>query len=324
MDRRRLIGFTAGLGVAMMLSPFAATAQTTFPTKPITLIMPWPAGSGIDLWHRALADAAGKLLGQPVIVDNRAGASGTAGPAAMAATAKPDGYTISHIAITIFRLPHMQKVSWDPINDFTYIVHQSGFLFGTVVRTDSPFKSFKELMDFAKANPGKLTYGSPGAGTSLHIGMEQIAKKAGVQFTHVPFKGGPETHAALLGGHVMAASEGAGWIPHIDAGKERLLVIWSEKRHPRFPDVPTLTELGYPFIFDSPFGLAGPKGMDAAVVKKLHDAFKAAQDDPRAREIQKRFEYVDRYMDSAAYTKFVAEQVAEQKTAIELLGLAKK
>lgn len=322
MHRRQfLTSAAASAAVATLAAPASAQA---FPTKPITLIMPWPAGSGIDLWHRAMAEVAGKLLGQPVVVENRAGASGTAGPAAMAATAKPDGYTISHIPITIFRLPQMRKVSWDPIKDFTYIIHQSGFLFGTAVLTESPFKTFKHMMDYAKANPGKVTYGSPGAGTSLHIGMEQIAKKAGVQLTHVPFKGGTETQAALLGGHVMAISEGAGWIPHIEAGKMRLLAIWSEKRHPRFPDVPTLTELGYPFIFDSPFGLAGPKGMDPAVVKKLHDAFKTAQADPKARELQKRYEYVDRYMDSATYTKFVVEQVAEQKAAIELLGLAKK
>ena len=158
------------------------------------------------------------------------------------------------------------------------------------------------------------------------FGMLAEQRQRGIHFAgggqHATFVEGQ--HVALLGGHVMAISEGAGWIPHVEAGKMRLLAIWSEKRHPRLPDVPTLTELCYPFIFDSPFGLAGPKGMDPAIVKKLHDAFKAAQADPKARELQKRYEYVDRYMDSAAYTKFVVEQVAEQKAAIELLGLAKK
>lgn len=323
MKRRDLLkGAGAILAAPAIVTAARAESVAEFPSKPITLIMPWGPGTGIDLWHRSMAEAAGKILGQPVIVDNKAGASGTVGPAAMAANAKPDGYTISHIPITIFRLPFMRKVSWDPINDFTYIVHNSGFLFGVTVKSDSPFKTFKDMIEFARANPGKLTYGSPGAGTSLHIGMELIAKHAGVQWTHVPFV--KDSEIALLGGHVMANSGGAGWWPHTDAGHMRVLSIWTEARNPRLPDVPTLKELGFPFVFDSPFGLAGPKGMDAGIVKKLHDAFKEAQQDPKAKEIQKRYDYIDRYMNSADYTKFVAEQVAEQKSQVEKLGLATK
>jgi tripartite-type tricarboxylate transporter receptor subunit TctC len=322
---RRPVAFAFALaGATLLASPSAAQSAADFPNKPITLIMPWPAGTGIDLWHRAMGEAVAKTLGQPVVVDNRTGASGTAGPASMAASAKPDGYTISHIPITVFRLPAMQKVSFDPLKDFTYIIHISGFLFGTAVRADSQFKSFQEMVAWSRDNPGKLTYGTPGAGTSLHLGMEQIATREGVKWTMVPFKGGSETWAAVEGGHVMAAAEGAGWWPLLDAGRVRILALWSESRNPRLPDTPTLKELGYPFVFDSPFGLAGPKGMDPAVVKKLHDAFQAAMSDPRAIEIQKRYDYVNRYMNSADYTRFVAAQVAEQKTVIEQLGLAKK
>ena len=139
--------------------------------------MSWPAGTGIDMWHRAMAEAAAKILGQPVIVDNRTGASGTAGPAAMAATAKPDGYTISQMPITVFRLPFMQKTPYDPLQRF-HLHHPS---LGLHVRRRrarrSPFKTFNDMIEFASANPGKLTYGTPGAGTSLHIGMEQIAPR---------------------------------------------------------------------------------------------------------------------------------------------------
>ena len=311
-------------GAAPHASPSAAQPVADFPNKPITLIMSWPAGTGIDLWHRAMGEAVAKTLGQPVIVDNRTGASGTAGPASMAAAAKPDSYTIAHIPITVFRLPAMQKVSFDPLKDFTYIIHISGFLFGTAVRADSQFKTFQDMVAWSRDNPGKLTYGTPGAGTSLHLGMEQIAAREGVKWTMVPFKGGSETWAAVEGGHVMAAAEGAGWWPLLDAGRVRILALWSESRNPRLPDTPTLKELGYPFVFDSPFGIAGPKGMDPAVVKKLHDAFQAAMSDPRAMEIQKRYDYVNRYMNTADYTRFVSEQVAEQKTVIEQLGLAKK
>src|SRR3712207_4461167 len=149
---------------------------------------------------RAIAEAASKHLGQPVVIDNKAGGSGTVGPATMAASAKPDGYMISQIPFTVFRLPLMQKTTWDPLNDFTYIVHLTGYTFGVTTKADSQFKTFLEVIEYAKQNPGKVTYATPGAGTTLHIGMEQIASKAGVKITHVPFKGGAETNAAVLGG----------------------------------------------------------------------------------------------------------------------------
>lgn len=324
--RRRSLLVSSGAAAAGLLAPSVLQAQGAkdFPSKPITLIMPWPAGSGVDLWHRAMADAAGKLLGQPVVVDNRVGGSGTSGPAAMAAAAKPDGYTIAQIPVTLFRLPHMQKTPYDPMKDFTWILHTSGYTFGVVVRADSPFKTFKDVIEFARANPGKFTYATPGAGTSLHIGMEQIAQKAGVKFTHVPFKGGPEGWAALEGGHVMADADATGWAPLVDAGKFRLLCIWTEKRNPRWPDVPTLTELGFGLILDSPFGLAGPKGMDPAVVKKLHDAFKAALDDPKVVELMAKYDYPKRYMNTADYAKFARQQYDEQRAVVDQLGLAKK
>ncbi len=324
--RRRSLLASSGVLAAGFLAPSVLQAQGAkdFPSKPITLIMPWPAGSGVDLWHRAMADAAGKLLGQPVVVDNRVGGSGTSGPAGMAAAAKPDGYTIAQMPVTLFRLPHMQKTPYDPLKDFTWILHTSGYTFGVVVRADSPFKTFNDVIEFARANPGKFTYATPGAGTSLHIGMEQIAQKAGVKFTHVPFKGGPEGWAAVEGGHVMADADASGWAPLVDAGKFRLLCIWTEKRNPRWPDVPTLNELGFGLILDSPFGLAGPKGMDPAVVQKLHDAFKAALDDPKVVELMAKYDYPKRYMNSADYAKFAKQQYDEQRGVVDQLGLAKK
>ena len=150
-----------------------------FPSKPITLIVPWPAGGSTDVSMRAMAESASKVLGQPVVIDNKAGGSGTVGPATMAASAKPDGYTIAQIPITVFRLPLMQATPWDALKDFTYIVHLTGYTFGITTKADSPFKSLQDVIEFAKKNPGKVTYATPGAGTSLHIGMEQIAAKAG-------------------------------------------------------------------------------------------------------------------------------------------------
>ena len=153
----------------------AAAGAQEYPTKPITLIVPWPAGGSTDISMRAIADSASKMLGQPIAIDNKAGGGGTVGPATMAAAAKPDGYTIAQIPITVFRLPLMQEVSWDPAKDFTYIVHLTGYTFGVTTSAESPFKTWQDVIDFAKQNPGKVTYATPGTGTSLHIGMEQIA-----------------------------------------------------------------------------------------------------------------------------------------------------
>lgn len=273
---------------------------------------------------RAMAEAASKHLGQTVVVDNKPGASGTLGPAAMVATAKPDGYTIAQLPITVFRLPMMQKTSWDPLKDFTYIIHTTGYTFGITTKADGQFKEWKDVVAYAQANPGKVTYATPGAGTSLHIGMEQIAKASGVQFTQVPFKGGAETNAATLGGHTMLQADSTGWRPLVDAGQLRLLAIWTAERSKNYPNVPTLKELGYPFVFDSPFGFGGPKGMDPAVVKILHDAFKKAIDDPAVIATLEKFDMVPRYMPTAEYVAFVGKLIEEERTALGNIGLLKK
>src|SRR4029077_7378761 len=165
------------------LVAFAMNAQAqNFPTKPVTLIVPWPAGGGTDIGMRALGDATQKHLGQPVVIENRPCASGTLGPAQMAATSKPDGYTVAQIPITVLRFPATNKTSYDPATDFSYILGVTGYTFGVVVKADSPWKTFQDLMADAKPNPGKIKYATPGAGTSLHIGMEQIAKQQGIKW----------------------------------------------------------------------------------------------------------------------------------------------
>src|SRR5437868_6426139 len=193
-----------------------AVQAQDFPTRPITLIVPWPAGGSTDTHLRKLAELAAKHLGQPVVIENRPGAGGMLGPLGMAASAKPDGYTISQMTVAAFRQPYMQKVDWDPIRDFTYIIGVSGYTFGVVVKSDSPFKSFDDLMAYAKANPGKMSYASTGTGTSPHLLVEDLAAKAGVQFLHVPYKGNADSTQALLGGHVMAQSDATGWGKFVD------------------------------------------------------------------------------------------------------------
>ena len=316
--------FTSTLAAAVVAASATMAMAQSYPTKPITMIVPWPAGGSSDVALRAMAEAASKHLGQPIIVDNKAGASGTLGPATRAATAKPDGYTVAQIPITVMRLPLMQKVSWDAEKSFTYIVHLTGYTFGITTKADSQFKTWQDVVDFAKANPGKVTYGTPGSGTSLHIGMEQIADAAGIKLTQVPFKGGAETNAAVLGGHTMLQADSTAWKPLVDAGQTRLLAIWTAERSKNWPDAPTLKDLGYPFVFDSPFGLAGPKGMDPKVVAILHDAFKKALEDPAVIEALRKYDMVPSYKSTDDYNKFVKEVIAQETAALKKIGLYKK
>jgi tripartite-type tricarboxylate transporter receptor subunit TctC len=315
--------FTAGVGALAAGTATGAKAQASFPTKPVTLIVPWPPGGSTDRHLRVLADAASKHLPQPIVIDNKPGASGTLGAAALV-SAKPDGYTIAQLPIPVFRLPYMQKVTFDPKKDFTYIINTTGYTFGTAVLASSPWKTWKEFLAYAKANPGKIRYGSPGTGTTLHVTMEQIAKANGIQWTQVPFKGEAEATAALLGEHVEAVALGTGLGPLVEAGKVRMLVVWTEKRSPRFPDSPTLVEEGQKIISESPYGLAGPKGMDPKVVQVLHDAFHKALSDPMHLKVLEDLSQPLIYKNSADYQKFAMELIEEQQGIIKELGLGQK
>jgi tripartite-type tricarboxylate transporter receptor subunit TctC len=217
----------------------------------------------------------------------------------------------------------MQNTTWKA-DDFTYIVHLTGYTFAAMAHVDTPFKSWKDVIDYAKANPGKITYATSGAGSSLHLGMEMMAEKSGVKLTHVPFKGAAEVNAAVAGGHTMMAAGGLSVKPMVDAGKVRLLNVWTAKRLKSVPDLPTLIELGYPWVFDSPWGIAGPKGMDPKVVKKIHDAFKKAIEDEGVVAILEKYEMVPNYKNSADYAKAVADQVKTEEELLKRIGMYKK
>lgn len=312
---------TTAAGLVFALGAGIAAAQT-FPAKPITLICPWPPGGSTDTHMRAYAQIASKHLGQNVIIENKPGASGLLGPTTMAKTAQPDGYTLAQLPVSAFRVPHIQKVDWDPLKDFTYIIGVSGYTFGVVVKSDSPFRSFKQVVEYAKENPGKLSYGSTGTGTSPHLLMEEVADKAKVQFLHVPFKGNADSTQALMGGHVMVQSDATGWGKFVDQGAFRLLVTFGDQ--PTRWGAPTAKELGYDVVSYSPYGIVGPKGMDPKVVKKIHDAFKKAIDDPANKKVLEQLDQVYWYRSTADYRKWAEETwVAERKT-IERLGLMKK
>lgn len=313
---RKTFGFATGLLLAL-----AAHAQS-YPSKPVTLIVPWPAGGSTDIYFRKLGEVTQRHLGQNLVIENKPGGSGMNGPATMAKTARPDGYTISQLAISAFRVPHMQKVDWDPIKDFTYIIGLAGYTFGVVVRADSPFKTFQDLLDYARANPGKLSYATPGTGTSLHLAMEEVAAKANVQFLHIPFKGYADGATALMGGHVMVQVDSTGWARQVDAGAQRLLATLGDKRT-RW-GAPTVKELGVDTVSNSPFGLVGPKGMPRETVKVLHDAFKKSLDDPDYLKVLAQLDQPAWYKSGEEYAQWAAETFKAERATIERVGLLAK
>jgi len=316
MFRRSLL-CAALLGLAT-----AAAHAQSFPTRPIKLVIAFPAGGPTDITMRQLADNASRIIGQPIVIDNKPGAAGTL-PAQALQTAPADGYTIAQIPLGVFRLPYTTKINWDPVKDISYVINLTGYAFGIVVPADSPFKTWKDFVDYAKANPGKLTYGSTGTLTSPHLTTELIAQKAGIQLQHVPYKGSADLMLAVVSGQLMAAADSTGFAPQVEAGKLRVLNTWGEKRLARFPDAPTLKELGLDIVQNSPFGIGAPKGTPPQVVKKLHDAFKQAMEEPSYVAALGRYDMLPIYMSSDDYTKFAQTTFAQEKALIGKLGLAK-
>ncbi|MEO8145485.1 MAG: tripartite tricarboxylate transporter substrate binding protein [Betaproteobacteria bacterium] len=298
------------------------TFAQSFPSKPIVMICPWPAGGSTDQHLRAFAQIASKYVGQNIVVENKPGAGGMLGPGNMAKLAPPDGYTISQLPVGAFRIPYMQKVDWDPLRDFTYIIGITGYTFGIVVKSESQFKTLEEMIAFAKANPGKMSYGSTGNGTSPHLLMEELGLKTGVEFLHVPFKGNADSTQALLGGHIMAQSDATGWGRQVDAGAFRLLVTFGEKRTKW--NAPTAKELGIDIVSYSPYGFVAPKGMDPKVQRFLHDAFKKALDDPEHMKVLAQLDQVYWYKSSEDYAKWAAETFKAERATIERVGLLLK
>jgi tripartite-type tricarboxylate transporter receptor subunit TctC len=309
---------------ATLLAPLTAARAQAFPSKPITLVVPWPPGGSTDRHFRTLGEIAARHLGQTILIDNKPGAGGTLGPSTVATTSRPDGYTIAQYPLGMLRYPHMQKVTWHPIDDFTFIIGISGYTFGFVVPAASPYKTFNDYLEAARKEPGRISYGSTGVGTSPHLLIEELAAAAKVQLNHVPYKGNADLMQALLGGHVMAASDATGWDKFVDGGQMRLLLTFGEQRTQRWPDVPTAKDLGYPIVSTSPYGLVGPKGMDPTVVRTLHDAFKKAMDDPRHLELLQQLNQTLWYRSGDDYRQWAVATFAKERALIERLGLAAK
>ena len=249
-----------------------------FPNRSITYIVPVPPGTGTDLSVRLIAKEAEKFLGQSIVVVNKPGAALTIGTAAVA-SAKPDGYTIGFSGgPPLFFTPLLEKVPYH-LKDLRMVMQYGGFNFGVIVKGDSPFKGFKDLIDYARQNPKKLTYGSTGTNSMPHITMERIAKQENVQITHIPFKGTPESQTALLGGHILAAAGDFG-TSLVESGETRVVMLLKEEKSAEYPQVPILKDLGYNLPYPMIISIITAKAVPDGIVKKLDDTFSKAMKEP--------------------------------------------
>ena len=319
IDRRRLL---IGAACAATAAPAFAYAQDPYPSRAITLWVPWPAGGGTDLAMRVLAEAAAHRLGQKVITENRAGAGGTLAMPILQQAA-PDGYTIAQMPQTVFRAPYTQRLLWDPIRDTTPILQLTGTTFGIVVAAESPLKTVDDLFTAAREKAGELTVSTNGVGTTPHVVIDELMSQRGLKYVHVPYKGAAEQMLGVASGQVMVGVGSTVFGPFVDQGKLRLLATFGEQRSKRWPQVPTLKELGFGVVATSPYGLAGPRGVPPAVVTILHDAFRAAMQDAAYVAELAKYDQEPAYLGPSDYAQACREAYAHEKRVVERLGLGR-
>ena len=306
----------------LCLIPVLSVGQD-YPTRPINLLISVAPGGTRDSSTRVLAGKAEKFLGQPFIMSNNGGGAGTVA-LGIVAKEKPDGYhLICASSASLILIPQTRTVPYK-LGDFVLVMEFGAQQTGVVVKADAPWKTFKELVDYAKKNPKKIDYSTSGVGTGAQIAMEYVAKQEGIQWTNVPYTGDAPALAALLGGHISAVSSGSTWIPHVQAGTLRLLASHSEKRMNMFPGVPTFKELGYDFTNEAMFVIAAPKGTPPSIVNKLDDAFRKAMDDPEFLAIMKKLEIEVIYRNATDLQKYLEREYARLGNIIAELKIPKE
>ena len=321
--------FRRGLIAAAMAAPAAMSVPSKVgaqprwkPERPIVVYNPFAAGGVTDLHLRFLAEKVGRILGQQVLVEIKAGAGGTLAPAALL-SARADGHVLACMGINSLRYPHYQQVPWNPIRDFTYITGLSGYTLGVVVRADAPWRSIEDLIAAGRADPEKLTYGTSGAGGTGQLLMIEVEQVTGAKFTTVPFKGGAEWMQALLAGHIDFVADAAVWAPFVDRGQCRILAMATEERMPKYPNAPTLRERGIDAVGYSVYGIVAPKDTPAAIVQSLHDAFIEATDDPGLQPLLDRFIQVPWRKNPAEFRAFAEQYFNGIRPLLIRAGLAR-
>jgi tripartite-type tricarboxylate transporter receptor subunit TctC len=312
-----LAGLMAG---ALVVFADRAGAQDKYPERPITMIVPWAAGGSTDLAARALAKGAEKYLKQPIIILNKPGA-GTAVGMSELSQAKPDGYTIGTLSTTAYLFPLTGKsVPYDTLTSFTYISYFADNLLGIAALADAPWHSLKDLVEDGKKNPGKIKFGTGGVWTTQHLIVESIMAATGAKFIHIPQQGSAGSMPALLGHHVDFLSETSVWAPFVDNKQVKLFSVSTPTRSEYYPDVPTLTELGYPTL-RSVQAMLGPAGLPEPIRAKLEDAFRKSLTDDGFKASMRRLAMAIVDMSGKETKEVVATEIERTR---ELLAKVKK
>ena len=309
--------FAAGTTAVL---PAVADSASDYPSKPVTIVVPYSPGGTTDQAARALAENLSRQFKQPVIIENKPGAGASMGVLDMLKT-PPDGYHLTLTPVGIFRQPHLQAVRYDPVRDLAFVAAFLEYDFFVTVPADSPFKSVKEIVEYARQHPGEISYGTPGRFSGNHTVMAMLSKQYGVKFTHLPFKGDSDSINALLGGHIQMAVITNGVLPFMRSGKVRVLASAGAVANPFF-EVPTLKELGYDVVVPSPLGLAGPKDLPKPIVDKLDRAIKQALDDPAFKKLMDANGVRTLYMDSEAYSQYAQKAFVDEEKVVKNLGMA--
>ena len=313
LPRRALLG-------SLLAAPALAQAQSAFPARPISLIVPFPPGGTTDVVMRALAEGASRHLPQQVIVDNKPGAANTLG-AATVARARPDGYLLTQLPASAIRVQLLQKLPYDSLRDFTPVVSVTGYTFMVVAKAGRFPNGWPDFIAEARRRPGQLAFGSTGANGTPHVTIAELAEKEGIELIHAPFRGDADGSQALLGGHIDIMAGGSGLGALADGNQAAILNVWNAERLPRWPSAPTLRELGYDMVVTTPFGIVAPAGLDPAATRILHDAFAAAQKADEFRALLSRYDMPDEYRDSAGYAADIRATVAREEALIRRLKL---
>ena len=277
----------ACLALVLALGSVPHSMAQTYPARPIRLVVPFPPGGAVDAYARIVQVRLGEQLGQPIVIENRGGAGGMIG-ADLVAKAAPDGYTllVGNIAALAMNVGVYASMPYDPLRDFTPVMHSVDVNYALVIHPAVPVKTVNELVTHARANPGKLSYGSAGAGSAPHLATELLKQRAGIDIVHVPYKGGGPMVADLLGGQIqLAFGDQANLMPQVKAGKLRVLAVGSARRSPTYPEVPTVAEAGFAGYEAGAWqAIVGPAGMPAPIVKRLHEALLRTMETPDVRE----------------------------------------
>lgn len=306
-------------GATLFFLGFSGPAFGDFPTKPITLIVPWSAGGPADIVWRALAEPMGKILGQPVIVTNKPGGSGALG-AVLVKNAAPDGYTIGHVSTSNHLMnPYLFEAGYE-LKDFTYIYSTVGFPLCLIVRADAPWKTYQEFIEYAKANPMKVRMGYYGPTGVNPIAMKWVAKKEGLKFKEILYKGDSPGVPALLGNHIDAFCSAGGTVIQVKAGQFRMLLAFTSKPIKGFENIPTFRDV-YGKIIDSTMGLAGPKGLAPDVVAKIEDAVHRSMSDANFLKVVDSMSAVMVNLNHKEFNAYMVETDKTMKEWLDELGM---